>query len=347
MAEAHIEKLGEVALPRNTALSIAQAIDIPLATLREMHMIMVKIRRFEEKIIALYPAQEMKTPVHLYIGEEAIATGVCANLAKDDYIFSTHRSHGHYIAKGGDLKPLMAELYGRRTGCSKGKGGSMHLVAPEVGLLGTSSIVGGITPLATGAALASIMQGNKRVAVAFMGDGAVDEGSFHESLNFASLKKLPVLFVCENNFYATNSPLRARQPANNIAQRAKGYKMPGIRVDGNDVLTVYGVAREAVRRARNGGGPTLIECRTYRWMQHVGPYYDYELGCRPKEELDKWVKKCPIKRYRKFLRDKNILSESEMAQIAEQIEREVEEAVAFGQNSPFPDKDELLDDVYH
>ena len=333
-------------MPKNPTVTQA-AIDIPSATLREMYLIMLKIRRFEEKIIELYPAQEMKTPVHLYIGQEAIATGVCVNLAKDDYIFSTHRGHGHYIAKGGDLKLLMAELYGRRTGCSKGKGGSMHLVAPEVGILGTSSIVGGITPLATGVALASVMQGNRRVAVAFLGDGAVDEGTFHESLNFASLKKLPVLFICENNFYATNSPLRARQPADNIAQRAKGYVMPGIRVDGNDVLAVFRVAREAIKRARNGDGPTLIECRTYRWMQHVGPNYDFKLGCRPKEELDGWRKKCPIKRYKKFLLDKNIISESEMTQIADQIDKEIEEAVIFGQNSPFPDKDELFDDVYH
>jgi len=332
-------------LPGNsTAAQVT--IDIPSVTLREMYLAMLKTRKFEEKLMALYPAQEIKTPIHLYIGQEAIAAGICANLAKDDYVFSTHRSHGHYIAKGGELKPMMAELYGRRTGCSKGKGGSMHLVAPEVGILGTSSIVGGITPLATGVALASVMQGNKRVAAAFLGDGAIDEGSFHESLNFASLKKLPVLFICENNFYSICTHLRARQPADNIAQRAKGYVMPGIRVDGNDVLAVFRAAKDAVRRARNGDGPTLIECRTYRWMQHVGPNYDFESGCRFKEELDRWVKKCPIKRYKKFLLSKNIISESEMTQLANQIDKEIEEAVTFGQNSPFPDKEELLDDVY-
>jgi pyruvate dehydrogenase E1 component alpha subunit len=312
-----------------------------------MYQVAVKIRRLEEKLIKLYPEQEIKCPIHLYLGEEAIATGVCANLKKDDYIFSTHRCHGHYIAKGGDLKLLMAELYGKRTGCSKGKGGSMHLVAPEVGILGTSSIVGGITPLAVGTALASAMQGNKQVSVAFLGEGGVDEGSFHESLNFASLKRLPVIFVCENNFYAVNSPQWARQPADNIAQRAEGYMMPGQCVDGNDIVAVFQVAQEAIKRARSGDGPTLIECRTYRWMQHVGPNYDFESGCRPKEELDEWVKKCPIKRYEELLLKENIISPSEINQIIGQVDKEIEEAVNFGKNSPFPGRDELLDDVYY
>ena len=335
-------------LPRKGEPTITKgAMNIPPATLRQMYLVAVKIRRLEEKLIKLYPEQEIKCPVHLYIGEEAIATGVCANLEKDDYIFSTHRCHGHYIAKGGDLKLLMAELYGKRTGCSKGKGGSMHLVAPEVGILGTSSIVGGITPLAVGTALASVMQGNRRVAVAFLGEGGVDEGSFHESLNFASLKKLPVIFVCENNFYAVNSPQWARQPADNIAQRAEGYMMPGQCVDGNDILAVFKVAKEAVKRARNRDGPTLIECRTYRWMQHAGPNYDFESGCRPKEELDEWVKKCPIKRYEELLLKENIISQSEITQIIDQVDKEIEEAVTFGKTSPFPDRDELLDDVYY
>ncbi|MFC1909228.1 thiamine pyrophosphate-dependent dehydrogenase E1 component subunit alpha [Chloroflexota bacterium] len=311
-----------------------------------MYSTMVKIRRFEERVVELYPEQEIRCPVHLCIGEEATATGVCANLKEEDYVFSTHRCHGHYIAKGGDLKALMAELYGKRTGCSKGKGGSMHLVAPEVGILGTSSIVGGNTPLAVGAALAATMQGTGRVAVAFLGDGGVDEGSFQESLNFASLKRLPVLFICENNFYAVNSPQRTRQSADNIPQRAESYMMPGVRVDGNDVIAVFKAARDAVERARKGKGPTLIECRTYRWMAHVGPNYDFESGARPKEELDEWMEKCPIKRYEEFLLNQNIISASEMMQITNEVDKEIEETVISGKDSPFPHENELLDDVF-
>jgi pyruvate dehydrogenase E1 component alpha subunit len=223
----------------------------------------------------------------------------------------------------------------------------MHLVAPEVGILGTSAIVGGLTPLAAGTALASVMQGNGRVTAAFLGDGAADEGSFHESLNFASLKKLPVIFVCENNFYATNSPQRARQPADNIVQRARGYAMPGVRLDGNDVLAVYRAASEAVRRARKGEGPTLMECRTYRWTQHVGINLDPPGGGRPKAELDKWMKKCPVKCYEKFLRDNDFISAAEIARMTGKIDREIAEAVAYGQASPLPGKEALLEDVYY
>jgi len=320
--------------------------NISSTILQTMYKTMLKIRKVEEKIVKLYPEQEIKCPVHLYIGEEAIAAGVCANLRRDDYVFSNHRGHGHYIAKDGDLKALMAELYGKKTGCCKGKGGSMHLVAPEVGILGTSAIVGGGIPLAVGSALASVMRKDDRVSIAFFGDGAADEGTIHESLNFASLKKLPVLFICENNFYATNSPQSARQPADNIAQRAEGYMMPGVCVDGTDVIDVFEATREAVKRAREGEGPTLIECKAYRWRQHVGPDYDFEFGFRAKEELDEWLKKCPIEKYQKVLLNENIMSESEMTQISEQLDKEIEEAVIFGQQSPFPDKDELFDDLY-
>jgi len=335
-----------VKVKRNYQGVTKEAMEIPPAILRAMYVTMLRIRRFEEKLIELYPEQEIKCPVHLYIGEEAVASGVCANLRKEDYIFSTHRCHGHYIAKDGDLKSLAAELYGRRTGCSKGKGGSMHLVAPEVGILGTSSIVGGITPLAVGVALASTMQKNDRVTVAFLGDGGVDEGSFHESLNFASIKQLPVLFICENNFYATNSPQWARQSADNIPQKAESYAMPGIRVDGNDVITVFRVVRDAVERARKGEGPTLIECRTYRWRAHVGPNYDFESGARPKEELDEWMKKCPVHRYQEILLSQNIISTSGITQITAQVDEEIEEAVVFGKESPFPGEDELMDDLF-
>ena len=312
-----------------------------------MYLIMLKIRRFEEKLVSLYPEQEIKCPVHLYIGQEAIATGVCANLKKDDYVFSTHRCHGHYIAKGGDLNLMMAELYGRKTGCSAGKGGSMHLTDPDHGFLGATAIVGGNIPLAVGAALASVIQRKHRVSVAFFGDGAADEGAFHESLSFASLHKLPVVFVCENNFYATNSPQSARQPKDNIYLRGGIYGVPGVRLDGNDVTAVFRVAGQAVKRAREGKGPTLLECRTYRWKRHVGPEDDCgEDGCRPKEEFDRWLRKCPIKRYENFLLKRNIFTKFGLTRAAGQIDREIETAVSFGKESPFPAEDELYQDLH-
>ncbi|KPK41085.1 MAG: hypothetical protein AMJ78_06470 [Omnitrophica WOR_2 bacterium SM23_29] len=311
-----------------------------------MYQIMLKIRLFEEKLIELYPQQEIKCPIHLYIGQEAIAVGVCMNLKRHDYVFSNHRGHGHYIAKGGDLKLLAAELYGKVNGCSKGKGGSMHLVAPEINFLGSSAIVGGSIPLAVGAALASSMQLRKRVSIAFFGDGGVDQGAFHEGLNFASLKRLPVIFVCENNFYATNSPQHARQPLDNIFEKAKSYGIRGIRVDGNNVLAVFTATKEAVARAQDSKGPTLIECRTYRYRAHVGPDCDFETGCRPKAELDKWLKRCPLKRFEQFLLDRGVVSKSALSKTSNKLRQEIEEAIAFGKRSPFPDVKELLEDVY-
>lgn len=320
--------------------------DISPENLKAMYEMMVMIRLAEEKIVDLYPEQEIKCPVHLYIGQEAVAAGVCAILEEHDYVFSNHRGHGHYIAKGGDLNALMAELYGKASGCSGGKGGSMHLADPEKGIMGTSAIVGGCLPLAVGAALSSAIQKNNRISTVFFGDGAVDEGVFHESLNFASLKKLPVVFVCENNFYATNSPQLARHPADNIAKRAEGYRMPGVSVDGNDVVAVCWAAREAARRARSGEGPTLIECRTYRWKAHVGPACDVESGCRSKRELDKWMEKCPIKSFAKFLLGQRIISREQVVWIEEIANEKIEKAVAFGKAGRFPEKDDVMEDVY-
>lgn len=318
---------------------------ITVEKLKSMYYTIVKIRRFEEKLIKLYPSQELKTPVHLCIGEEAIATGVCANLKKEDYIFSTHRSHGHCIAKGSNIKHFMAEMYGKITGCSKGKGGSMHLVDPENGNFGSSAIVGGSIPLAVGAALASMMRKDGKVSVAFFGDGAVDEGVFHESLNFASLKKLPVVFICENNFYATNSPASARQ-AFKIYKLAKGYNIQGRLIDGNDLLDVYTESKEAIEIARNEGGPTLLECTTYRWKAHVGPNCDYETGCRPKEELYQWMKKCPVKDYENLLLNRKIISKSYIIDIINLIDKELDDAVLFAKNSLFPEPTKILEDVY-
>jgi len=320
--------------------------DISLITLQAMYVMMLRIRRFEERVSELLLNGEIKCPTHLYIGQEAIAVGVCANLRKDDYVFSTHRSHGHYIAKGGNLKSLMAELYGRRTGCSKGKGGSMHLVAPEVGFPGSAAIVASTIPLAVGAALASKIQRNSRIAVAFFGDGATDEGVFDESLNFASLWELPVVFICENNLFSTHLPLALRQPSENIYQRAQSHMMTSIQVDGNNVLEVFQVSQEAIERARNGKGPTFIECKTFRWRAHVGPWLDLDVGFRTKKEVERWIERCPIKSCEEFLLNSDTLSDSEKSQMVKQIDEEIEEALMFAKESPFPDESELTEDVF-
>lgn len=314
--------------------------------LKNLYRTMLQIRRFEEKVIAVYSAQDMKSPVHLCIGQEAISAGVCANLGKEDYIFSTHRNHGYCLAKGVATKDLLAEFYGRKTGCCKGKGGSMHPASPEHSILGTSAIVGGGIPLAVGTALASWLRNDGRITAALFGDGASEEGTFHESMNFASLKKLPVIFVCENNFYATNSPLFARQPSDDIAKRADSYGIPGVQVDGNNVREVYRAVREAVQRAHNNGGPTLVECRTYRWKGHVGPDCDYEKGCRPRQELEEWLKKCPVAACKDYLIKNKMITEKELIYMQNEIDEELEIAMKFAKESPFPGKDELFTDLY-
>lgn len=316
--------------------------NLPQFILRKMYTTMLLIRRFEERVGELVAKGEIVTPCHLYIGEEAVAAGACLALKKTDYIFGNHRSHGHYIAKGGDIKELMAEIFCRATGCSRGKGGSMHIVAPEVGLLGTPPIVAASIPIAVGAALSASIKKEKRVSVSFFGDGATNEGVFYESLNFASLKKLPVIFICENNFYSTHMPISKTLADTNIAKKAEGFNMPGIRIDGNDVIKVYQTATEAVKRARAGKGPTLIECRTYRWRGHVGPGDDLGKGLRSKKELDSWMEKCPIKRLERILK----ISTSQKERISERVEKEIQESVIFAKNSPYPAKEELLEDVF-
>ena len=320
---------------------------IPTSTLREMYVTMLRIRMLEERVAELVaPPAEIICPCHLYTGQEAVATGVCSALEKDDYVFSTHRSHGHYIAKGGDLKTLMAELYGRVTGCSKGRGGSMHLTSPDVGLPGSSAIVSGTIPLAVGAALAFSIQKRDSVSVAFFGDGAADEGVFYESLNFASLKKLPVIFVCENNLYSTHMPISDCLANTDIYKMGEAFNIPSLRVDGNDVAEVFRVANRAIENARRGKGPALIECMTYRWLGHVGPNFDVDKGLRSKEELDYWMNRCPIKALESFLLKHDIVSESEKIQISRGIEEEINEAIVFAKESPYPDADNLLGDVF-
>jgi TPP-dependent pyruvate/acetoin dehydrogenase alpha subunit len=320
--------------------------DISSVTLRAMYATMLRIRKFEERVAELVSQEEIICPCHLYIGQEAVATGICSALRTDDYVFSTHRSHGHYIAKDGDMKALMAELYGKVTGCSRGRGGSMHLASPDTGLPGSSAIVAGTIPLAVGAALAFSIQKKDSVSVAFFGDGAVSEGVWYESLNFASLKKLPAIFVCENNLYSTHMPLVACLADINIYKKADAFNMPGVRVDGNDVIAVFKTANKAIEDARHGKGPTLIECMTYRWRGHVGPSDDLDKGLRSEEELDYWTKRCPIKMFEEFLFKRGILSESEKIRIYTDIEKETEEAIAFAKESPYPDRTELLTNIF-
>jgi pyruvate dehydrogenase E1 component alpha subunit len=311
----------------------------------ELYRVLLRIRRFEEAIVELYPQKEMLTPVHLCIGQEAVAAGVCHQLRRDDYIFSTHRAHGHCIAKGMPLPSIAAELYGRVGGCSGGRGGSMHLADPEHGIPGTTAIVGGSMPLAAGAALSARLRGTDQVAVAFFGDGASEEGTFHESLNFAALHKLPVVFVCENNFYATSSPLTARQPGVSIAGKGAGYGIPGQVIDGNDVLAVSHAAEMALDRARGGLGATLLECRTYRWKGHVGPLCDVELGCRPSQEVEEWRARCPVMYLQRTLLADGALSEAELDIIATEVDAEVSAAFVFAKESAFPEPGSLLDGV--
>ncbi|MBI5234580.1 MAG: thiamine pyrophosphate-dependent dehydrogenase E1 component subunit alpha [Deltaproteobacteria bacterium] len=314
---------------------------------KTLYTLMQRIRMFEERVVLLYPEQEMKCPVHLCIGQEAIAAGVCANLRKQDYVLSNHRSHGHLIAKGMDMALMFAEFYGKATGASRGKGGSMHLIDAANSMPGTSAIVGGGIPMAVGAALASKMQGEDRISVAFFGDGAADEGVFYESLNFSALKKLPVIFICENNFYATNSHLTARRPTKDIAPSGQPFNIPFETIDGNDVLAVHNSAKKAISRAKGNEGPTLIEAITYRWKGHVGPDADFQKGFRPRTELEEWIKGCPIKRFEGHLLKNNIVTQKEMDSIRADISIELDSAVRFAKESPYPDPEDILKDVYY
>ena len=306
---------------------------------------MVLIRAVEDRIGELVLAGEIKTPCHLSIGQEAIPAGVCAALQPDDSLWGGHRSHGHYLAKGGDLRAMMAEIFGKATGCARGRGGSMHLVDTAQGIFGTVPLVAATIPLAVGAALSAKLRGTGQVAVAFFGDGATDEGHFHESLNLAALYRLPVLFVCENNFYSTHLTMKERRVKDNIVESAVLHGLSGERVDGNDVMAVLGAAQQAVQRARDGEGPTLLECRTYRWRGHVGPAADLEVGEDRRRELDEWRRRDPIARCRERLCAQGVSSER-FESLEAAVRAEVEAAVSFARQSPSPDDSELLHHVY-
>lgn len=309
----------------------------------QMLTTMIRIRTFETKLQEFFAEGKIPGFVHLYIGEEAVATGACAALRRTDYITSTHRGHGHLIAKGGDLKRMMAEIFGKTTGYCKGKGGSMHIADVELGILGANGIVGGGGPIANGAALAIQYRKEDNVAVCFFGDGASNQGTTQEALNLASAWKLPIIFVNENNGYGISCPTCKSMAITDIADRAAAYDMPGVVVDGNDVLAVHEAVSAAVNRARNGEGPSLVECKTYRWRGHFeGDACVY----RGEDELQEWVKKDPIPRLENRLLQNGILTPEQASAIRKDIEAELADAISFAQQSPLPDPSELEENVY-
>ena len=314
------------------------------ADLLVLYRKMQTIRVCEERLAKSHQRGLIHGACHTYVGQEAVAAGVCAHLRREDVVFSTHRGHGHALAKGLDPRQLFAELYGRETGCSRGRGGSMHLFAPAIGLMGTSGIVGPCILQAAGAGYSFKLLESDRIAVAFFGDGAVNNGAFHEGLNMASVWKLPALFVCENNQFATEVPFQSAAGNPNVAQRGAAYGLPGIEVDGNNVLAVHAAAGEAIRRARTGGGPTLIECKTYRTRPHAEGMGDYTY--RSREEVEEWKTRCPILRLRQHLLDQKLADAAELDAIDRETSASAEEAHQFAEGSPWPDVKTAMDHVF-
>jgi TPP-dependent pyruvate/acetoin dehydrogenase alpha subunit len=312
----------------------------------DLYRSILRIRLVELAIEERYPENEMRTPIHSSIGQEGVAAGVCAQLSPDDLVFGNHRSHAHYLAKGGDLRALIAELYNRETGCARGRGGSMHLIDPAAGFPGSSAIVGGGIALATGAALAFLLQRKNTVAVTFFGDGAAEEGVLYESINFAALKNLPVIYVCENNWYAVSSPITNRQKAIPIFQRFQGFGIPCLQVDGNNAEATYSAAGAAVSRARRGEGPSFIECLTYRFRDHHGTKTGVEAGYQPNEEWEQWQDKCPLKTLEERLFNQGLLTPESQAELIAGLDREINEAFGYARVSPFPDPRNIGDGLY-
>jgi len=311
--------------------------------IKNMYETMLKIRKFETRAKDLFAEGKVGGFVHLYIGEEAVATGACANLRDDDYITSTHRGHGHIIAKGGDLKYMMAELFQKETGYCKGKGGSMHIADATKGILGANGIVGAGHNIAVGSGLAIQHRKTDQVCLCFFGDASTNQSTFHEALNLASVWKLPVIFVCENNGYGISVSQAKHQAITDVSVRAAAYNIPGVTVDGNDVFAVYEAVGEASSRARKGQGPTLIECKTYRWRGHFeGDPTVY----RPDGELEAWIKKDPIPRLEKYMLENDVMTEEEIAGANERIDALVEEAERFADESSMPSLESALQDVY-
>ena len=316
------------------------------AELIAMLKAMLVIRYTEERLALRLCERKILTPCHLYIGHEGVAVGVCNALRLTDYVFSTHRSHGHYLAKGGDIRALFAEIYCRETGCSGGRGGSMHLCDPSVGLLGSSSIVAGGLGIGIGPALGSKIKKTQEVSVIFHGDCVPEEGIWHESLNFSAVNKLPVIYVLENNLYAASLPIESRRLFDNISELAKGHGLPVTIIDGNDVLKVYEATLKAAEQARAGNGPQFIECRTYRWLGHVGPNDDIDKGLRSQEELDYWKARCPIATLSKRLISEGILTEGEWSELQNKAKAKIDDAETFALESAYPDPSTLMENVY-
>ncbi|MCA9831838.1 MAG: thiamine pyrophosphate-dependent dehydrogenase E1 component subunit alpha [Dehalococcoidia bacterium] len=314
-------------------------------TLIDLYLRMVRIRTFEEQAGKLQEAGKVPGALHLYVGEEAVASGVMSHLSNEDQITSTHRGHGHLVAKGGDFKKMFAELYGRETGYCRGKGGSMHISDLDLGMLGANGIVGAGPPIAIGAAFSNKYRKTRNVTCCFFGDGASNEGTFHEAANMAALYRLPVVFVCENNGFGEFTRQERHQAIQDIADRASGYGMPGVVVDGMDVMAVYEAAGEAIERARRGEGPTLLECKTYRFFDHVG-VRGMGVVYRDDSEVIEWRKRDPLVLFEARLLEMNTASAGELQQLRERVLFEVEEAIAFAEASPFPADSALLEDVY-
>jgi pyruvate dehydrogenase E1 component alpha subunit len=311
--------------------------------LREGLRLMLTIRYFDERALALYRAGEMRGTTHPYIGMEAVGVGVMLALRPDDYVTSTHRGHGHTIAKGGDPKRMMAELLGRATGYSGGKGGSMHIADMDKHMLGANGIVGGGMGLATGAALTSLLQHTGSVAACFFGDGALEQGILHETTNLAAIWKLPVLYVCENNQYAMSTRSDWSVAGGDPARRAAGYGIPGVTVDGMDLFGVHTAASELIERARRGDGPSYLVCNTYRYHgHHAGDPLNY----REKEEVERWRQQDPIERVKSAIVSRGVMSSSEVEALEQRIEAEIDDAVEYARNSPDPTPDQLMTDIY-
>ena len=324
-----------------TDLSASKA-GAALKLLREM----LNIRLVEETMAARYAEQEMRCPVHLSVGQEAAAVGVCQALRVTDRVFSTHRCHAHYLAKGGDLKAMLAEIYGKAAGCIGGRGGSMHLTDPEKGMIASVPIVASSIPLAVGSALADKIDRTDRVSVTFFGDASIEEGVFHESANFASLNKLPVLFVCENNMYSVYTSLQDRQPSRPLTNVAMAHDMHASHTDGNDVEAVLKTALEAVERARAGVGPSFLLLDTYRWREHCGPNFDNTIGYRTVEEYEEWRAKDPIELTRRKLRALNLLSEADEKRMVAEMQAEIDAAFEYAKAAPLPDPSQASQFVY-
>jgi pyruvate dehydrogenase E1 component alpha subunit len=322
----------------------AATVNADIKVVLDLYRGMLELREFELKVQELYRGAKLPGFVHLYVGEEAVAVGVSAHLKREDIVFSTHRGHGHALAKGVTGREVMAELWGKVTGCSGGRGGSMHMYAPEYGFMGTNGVVGGGLPLATGAGLSAQLRNSGQVTICYFGDGAVNSGSFHESLNFAAVWNLPVVYVCENNGFATEMAFSRATKNTNVASRGEAYGMIATAVDGNDVLAVYEAAGAAIERARSGGGPTLLECKTYRTVGHHegDPGTDY----RTREEVETWKRKCPLALLRQRALESQWATVTDFEKITRDVDAWLTDAVEFSQSSPSPDPGTVMDHVF-